>query len=26
VIAHMTYNGVGIGLLVLSWALDVPVE
>ncbi len=26
VIAHVTYNGVGIGLLVLSWALDVPVE
>src|SRR5919106_1098940 len=26
VIAHMTYNGVGIGLLVLSWALDVPVK
>ena len=26
VIAHMTYNGLGILLLILAWALDVPVE
>jgi membrane protease YdiL (CAAX protease family) len=26
VIAHVTYNGLGILLLILAWALDVPVE
>jgi membrane protease YdiL (CAAX protease family) len=26
VIAHVTYNGIGILLLVLAWALDVPIE
>ncbi|MGH3007465.1 MAG: lysostaphin resistance A-like protein [Gaiellaceae bacterium] len=26
VIAHVTYNGLGILLLVLAWALDVPLE
>jgi membrane protease YdiL (CAAX protease family) len=26
VIAHVSYNGLGILLLVLAWALDVPVE
>lgn len=26
VIAHVSYNGLGILLLVLSWTLDVPVE
>jgi membrane protease YdiL (CAAX protease family) len=26
VIAHTTYNGLGIALLVLAWALDVPLE
>jgi membrane protease YdiL (CAAX protease family) len=26
VIAHVTYNGLGILLLVLAWALDAPVE
>lgn len=26
VIAHAAYNGTGIGLLVLSWVLDLPVE